>query len=122
MIEFNLDTTASVLYIRPKSALEKSDFAQLSQTVDPHIEKTGGLEGVLVEAATFPGWSTLGALIQHMRFVRDHQKYIKKIAIVTDSAIGNVAENIAAHFIAADIKHFRAGELEAAKRWITSSG
>src|SRR5262245_18695062 len=112
MIEFNLDSAASVLYIRPISALEKGDFAQLAKTVDPHIEKTGDLNGVLVEAATFPGWSTVGALVAHMRFVREHHKHVKKIAIVTDSAIGNVAENFAAHFIAADIKHFRASELE----------
>ena len=41
MIEHTLDAAQSILYLRPKSALEQGDFAQLAKTVDPHIEKTG---------------------------------------------------------------------------------
>ena len=54
----------------------------------------------------------------HFRFVKDHHKHIKKIAIVTDSALGNVAERLASHFVSADIKHFAASELEAARQWV----
>jgi hypothetical protein len=50
--------------------------------------------------------------------VRDHQKHIKKIALVTDSALGNVAEHLASHFVSAEIRHFPAGELETAKQWV----
>ena len=41
-----------------------------------------------------------------------------KVALVTDSALGDVAERLASHFVAAEIKHFPAGQAEAAKRWI----
>jgi hypothetical protein len=34
------------------------------------------------------------------------------------SALGNVAEHLASHFVSAEIRHFSAGELEAAKEWI----
>jgi hypothetical protein len=50
--------------------------------------------------------------------VRDHHKRIKKIGVVTDSPMGNVAEHLASHFVAAEIKHFPAGELESARQWI----
>jgi len=57
-------------------------------------------------------------MVAHFRFVRDYHKRIKKIGLVTDSAMGNVAENLAAHFESAEIRHFPAGEREAATQWI----
>ena len=48
--------------------------------------------GILIEAPAFPGWEDLGAMAAHFRFVRDHHKLIKKVGLVTDSALGKVAE------------------------------
>ena len=120
MMEHSLDTAHSILYVRPKSALQQDDFAQLAKTVDPFIEKTGDLAGLVIETPSFPGWDSLGAMAAHFRFVRDHHKHIKKVAVVTDAALGNLAEKLASHFVAAQIRHFAAGEVEAAQRWIMS--
>jgi hypothetical protein len=118
MIEHTLDTANSILYVRPKSALEERDFVALAKTVDPYIEETGNLAGLIIEVPAFPGWENLGAMAAHFRFVRDHHKRIKKIGLVTDSALGNVGEHLASHFVSAEIRHFSAGELEAAKKWV----
>jgi stage II sporulation SpoAA-like protein len=118
MIEHTLDTEHSILIVRPKSALEQDDFVQLAKTVDPYIGETGDLAGLIIEAPAFPGWDSLGAMVAHFRFVRDHHKHIKKVGLVTDSAMGNVAERLASHFVSAEIRHFSAGELEAAKQWV----
>ena len=122
MIEHTLDTANGILYLRLKSALEQDDFMQLAKTVDPYIEKTGDLAGLVIEAPSFPGWESLGAMAAHFRFVRDHHKRIKKIALVTDSALGTVAQHLGSHFVSAQIRHFPAGELEAAKQWVMSRG
>jgi hypothetical protein len=50
--------------------------------------------------------------------VRDHHKHIKKIGLVTDSALGNVAEHLASHFVSAEIRHFPAGQLAATEQWV----
>jgi hypothetical protein len=118
MIDHTLDTAHSILYLRPKSTLDKDDFVQLAKAVDPYIEKNGALAGLIIEAPAFPGWESLGAMAAHFRFVRDHHKRIKRIGLVTDSALGNVAERLASHFVPAEIRHFSAGELEAAKKWV----
>jgi SpoIIAA-like len=118
MIEYTLDAADSILYVRMKSALEQGDFLQLAKSVDPYIEETGDLAGLIIEAPAFPGWDSLGAMADHFRFVRDHHKHIRKIGLVTDSALGNVAERLASTFVSAEIKHFPAGKLEAAKQWI----
>jgi hypothetical protein len=39
---------------------------------------------------------------------------------VTDSSIGNVAERLASHFVAAEIRHFGSSEIDAARQWILS--
>jgi SpoIIAA-like len=121
MIESSLDTASSILYVRPKSALAEDDFVQLPKTVDPFIQSTGGLAGLVLEVSAFPGWESLGAMAAHFRFVRDHHTRIKKVAIVTDAPIGTVAEKLASHFVSATIKHFPAGATAAARQWITSA-
>ncbi|MBW7472676.1 STAS/SEC14 domain-containing protein [Marinobacter sp. M216] len=118
MIEHTLDTAHSILYVRPTSSLEKDDFRQLAETADPFIEETGALEGLIISSPTFPGWKSIGAMVTHFRFVRDHHKFIRKVALVTDSAFGDLGEHLASHFLSADIKHFPVNDLEAAEKWV----
>ena len=118
MIEYDLDTAHSILQVRPKSALGKNDFVELAKAVDPQIEGGGDLAGLIINAPAFPGWDSFGAMVTHFRFVRDHQKYIKKVAVVTDSHLGDVAERLASHFVSAKIRHFSGEQIEQARQWI----
>ena len=120
MIDHSFDAAQSILHLRPKAALTREDFAQIAKTVDPHIEKAGALAGILIEFSAFPGWDSIGAMAAHLRFVREHHQHVKKIAVVTDAKLGAVAEKLASHFVAATIKHFPAGQAEAARKWITA--
>ena len=118
MIDYDLDREHSILLVRPKGALAEADFARLASVVDPYIEATGGLAGLIIETPGFPGWDSLAAMVAHFRFVRDHHRHIRRIGLVTDSAMGDVAPRLASHFVSAEIRHFPAGSLEAAKQWI----
>jgi hypothetical protein len=120
MIDYALDADNSILHVRPKSALAAADFASLASAVDPHIESAGKLAGLIVETDSFPGWNSLKAMAAHFRFVRDHHKHIGKVALVTDFALGDMIPRLASHFVAAEIKHFPAGQFDAAKQWILS--
>ena len=120
MIDYHLDPATAVLTVRPESAFQKSDFETIATVVDPQIEQHGDLAGLIIEAPHFPGWDSFGALVTHMRFVRDRQKHVKKVALVTDSHFGDVAEHLASHFVSAQIRHFPADEMEQARSWIAS--
>ena len=120
MIDYDVDTAHSIVLVRPQSRLDKDDFVELAKAVDPQIEATGDLAGVIIDAPSFPGWEDFGSMISHFRFVRDHQKHVKRVAVVTDSALGNVAEHLASHFVSAEIKQFPGGQTEAARQWITT--
>jgi stage II sporulation SpoAA-like protein len=57
-------------------------------------------------------------MVTHFRFVRDHHKRIRKVALVTDSPVGDVAEHLASHFVSAKVRHFPGGQLDQARQWI----
>ena len=104
MIEFELLRDAGVLIVAPKGALTAADFRAISGTVDPYISENGKLTGLLIDAPSFPGWDNLGALIEHIRFVRDRHRKIERVAAVTDSAILTIAPQIAEHFAHPEFK------------------
>ena len=118
MIEFELLRDAGVLIVAPKGALTAEDFRAISRTVDPYISENGNLTGLLLEAPSFPGWDSLGALIEHMRFVRDHHRKIERMAVVTDGTILTVAPKIAEHFAHPEFKVFRSEERDNALAWL----
>ena len=121
MLDHSLDTAHGIVHLKPKGALAKEDFARLAKTVDPYIESRGELTGIIIDAPQFPGWDSFGAMAAHFRFIGDHHKRVKKIAVVTDAALGNFAEKLASHFVSATVKRFRASEIQAAEKWIMNA-
>lgn len=119
MLDCTLDKENAIVVVRPDSPLDRSDFVELGKLVDPQIEAEGDLAGLIIDAPTFPGWDSFGALVTHIRFVHDHHKHVKKVAVVTDSRLGDFAEHLAAHFVSAEIRKFSAGDVGEAQRWIT---
>ena len=85
MLEHRLDPARSILYLHPTGPLQKEDFARIAGIVDPHIEAKGDLAGLVLDIKAFPGWESLGAMAAHLKFVREHHKKVKKIAIVTST-------------------------------------
>ena len=120
MISFTLDEKHGLLTVRPRGKLENQDFQSLAQSVDPFIEEQGNLRGLLIVTEKFPGWKDFSGMIEHMKFVRGHHREIGKIALVTDSKMADLAENLGKHFIKATIKHFSFNEEETARNWIAS--
>ena len=102
----------------PDGALTEEDFKSAISIVDPWIEKNGQLKGLIIHSESFPGWESFGAMTAHLRFVNEHHKMINRVALVTDSAIGNLAEIIAAHFTKSDIGLFPYKALNEARSWV----
>jgi len=119
MIHFHLDPATAILTVRPQAKLDTEDFTELAAAVDPQSDQHGDLAGLILEAAHFPGWDSVGSMLTHLKFVRDHQKHVKKVAVVTDSHLGDLAEHIGGHFVSAEIRHFPAGQADQARAWIT---
>jgi hypothetical protein len=118
MLSVEIDEALGVAILEPNGPLSKDDFKSATQAIDPYIEKTGSLNGLVIHTKAFPGWDSLTALSSHLRFVRDHHKQLARVAFATDSVVGSFAESVASHFVNAEIKHFAYQELEQAKHWV----
>jgi SpoIIAA-like len=108
---------SGVLVIEPDRPLRAEDFDALALTVDSWIEAHGDLRGVVVHAREFPGWDNLGAFFRHLRFVRDHHRLVRRIAVAAGGRLADLAPKLAEHFIAAEIKHFDYEDLDRAIAW-----
>src|SRR5512134_4038919 len=118
MLTHELLKDEGILILRPQAALEAADFEALAKEVDPYIEAHGRLRGLVIEAESFPGWSDLAALLSHFRFVRDHHRFIARVAAVSDSPLLSVAPRIASHFVSAEVRHFDFSAREQALAWV----
>jgi hypothetical protein len=80
MMQYELLRDQGVLTLKPDGALRAEDFVALASAVDPYIEQHGELNGLMLEAQSFPGWDDFAALVSHVRFVRDHHRRLRRIA------------------------------------------
>lgn len=119
MIHVELDPATKTATLRPEGELAEGDFAKVASELDPFIEAQGKLNGLVISTRDFPGWKSFGAMTAHFSFVKEHQKHVARVALVTDSVVGDLAEKLASHFVSAEIKHFPFGELEQARQWVT---
>lgn len=122
MIQHELRRDTGILIITPQGPLEKKDFEMLAREVDPYIQEKGRLNGLMIQAKSFPGWHDFAALVSHFKFVKNHHQHIAKIAAVTDSGFLSILPSIAKHFVRADVRHFDYNDKEKALQWLNSTG
>lgn len=120
MIKHEFLDDAGVLIVTPEGPLQASDFMDLAAVVDPYIEEHGALRGLLIYVEHFPGWGNFAALLSHLRFVKDHQKHIARVAVVTDSTVLSVLPKIASHFVKAEVQHFDYDKKDLALLWVAN--
>ena len=118
MIKHEFRKNDGILIIEPQTSLQASDFDTLSDIVDPYIQENGTLNGLVIHTESFPGWHDFGAMLAHIKFVKDHHAHISKVAAVADEGIIAILPAIADHFVKADVKHFGSDDLENAIEWI----
>lgn len=119
MIDVALDAESAIVTVKPSEALTEEDFELVAGVVDPFVEHRGNLTGLIIQADSgFPGWADFAGLTAHLRFVRDHHRKIKRVAVVTDDPVASHLPALAKHFVAAEIRHFASAELAAAREWL----
>lgn len=118
MLKVVIDNETGIAQLEPHGALTKEDFSSATKIVDNYLDEHDKLNGLIIHTEKFPGWDSFGAMISHLEFAKEHHKKVSRVAIVTDSVLGDFAEKIASHFIAAEIKHFSFQELDKAESWI----
>ena len=118
MMTYQILEDENIVIIEPKGTLTEDDFRELKRDVDLHLVRTGTLEGVLIRSGEFPGWDSIGTMITHLRFVRDHHRLVKKVALAGDGALATTIPKLVEHFVSAEVKGFAFDEKEKAMAWL----
>src|SRR5262245_48011169 len=107
-----------IVIITPDGKLQTADFDRLAAEVDPIISANGMLNGLMVYARAFPGWSDLAAFAAHIRFITGHRGKVRRAAVVSDSALLAWAPAVAKPIVGAEVRHFPAAEKDQALAWL----
>lgn len=118
MLHVEIDQADRLAVLKPDGPLEKSDFENAAKQIDPFIEQVGKLNGIMICVEKFPGWDSFAAFIRHMKFVKEHHRQVKRVAFVTDSSLGDTVEELAGHFVAAEVERFPFAAFDEARSWV----
>ena len=93
MIHVDLNEAEGVAVIRPEQmhGLSEADFKELKDLIDHYLRDHDTLRGLVIVAKSFPGWENFKAFTSHIRFIRDHHRAIRKVALVSDSRLLSAA-------------------------------
>jgi hypothetical protein len=107
--------------LEPLGPLTSDDFKAIAQHIDPIIEGGGRLHGLMIKTRSFPGWESLGDVIEHIRFVKNHHRAIDRVALVSDTPLAHIFPAIVGHFVSAQVRQFDFDDYEAAVVWMQST-
>jgi stage II sporulation SpoAA-like protein len=122
MVEIEIDESKGVATLRPTpgQSLTEEDIGNLKAMIDGYLASHETLQGMVVVADYFPGWDSLSAFLSHLKLVREHEKEIDKIAVVSDNGLLHAMPSIADHFVKAKIRNFATSELAQAQEWVAT--
>lgn len=116
-LDHHLDTERKILTVEINGPLASENFEILANSVDPWIKEHKYLQGLVIHARKFPGWGNFGSMVQHIQFVKNHHRKIRKVAFSADGVLADLGPKISKHFVEAETKHFAYDELAAAQKW-----
>lgn len=122
MLELEINKNKNYVIVRPRGKLAKEDFTNLAQEVDAYINKNDKVPSLVFQADGFPHWDKFKAFTAHLKFFKDAQKIIPKVAIVSDNKALVVLPKIAQHFAKAKVRHFPEMKMKQALKWASSEG
>ncbi|MCE3555154.1 STAS/SEC14 domain-containing protein [Pseudonocardia sp. RS11V-5] len=121
MMEVALDAATGVVTAEVSEALRIEDFERLAATVDPWMHEHGELPGIVLHVRRVPGWTSLGSLLRHVRFVVGHQGKVERLALATDVPAAEAVASVVGRVMHPEIRAFGYAALETAQVWAAGS-
>ena len=111
----------NVVTLTPVGSLSADDFSQLTATIDRQINETNQVPNLIIHVGKLPHWASFRAFSQHLKFVRDHQRIVAKVAIVGDNFAVRTLPLLMDVFVSAKVRTFAEAKLDDARQWAEES-
>ncbi len=122
MLDIEIDEGQNLVVIKPEGKLEKADFKRLTTLIDGYVNTHDHIPSLVIEAVNFPKWKKFGAFLAHLKFVRNAQSFVPKVALISDSKPITFMAALARHFVKARVRHFPLERREQAFAWVKTKG
>lgn len=120
MIEVKADMDQGLVVVKVVGKLEEGELQDIAgPVVDEIIAEQGRVKGLLLDATGFEGWDGLPSLLSHLKFVKHHQKFIRKVALVGNHTWQSIAPKVASIFLDALPKYFPEDQMTSARHWVS---
>ena len=121
-VAIRLVPDAGVVVVEVTQPLRTADLDALATTVDTWLATHDALQGVVVHARAVPGWKNVAALVRHLRFVADHHRRIRRVALAVDGALAGLAPTVANRVVRPQVRRFAFSALDDAVAWAADRG
>lgn len=115
-----LDVDTGILVLEPAAdkALSEDDFEAVGKAIGHYLEDHKRLRGIMIHSRRFPGWRSIGALFAHLKFVNSVHDRIDRLAMVTSSPLGSIADHVLDPLMLAKVRKFDYDERDQAMAWL----
>ncbi|MEM8667108.1 MAG: STAS/SEC14 domain-containing protein [Planctomycetota bacterium] len=117
-IELIENADAKLLEVKVSGKLTADDYSTLEPGVEKLINDAEKIK-ILFIMSDFHGWD-VGAVWEDIKFATKHCRDIEKVAMVGENSWEKWMAAICKPFTMSSIKYFDAGDVDAAREWITS--
>jgi hypothetical protein len=118
MIEFLPQNDGNLVALNLQGKITHEEFEALTPMIDSQIEKDGGEIRLLLDLVEFEGYEDLHALWEHFVLVKNHHKFVKRVAVLGSAEWEKRFAQLAGQFALADVGYYEAGEMEDAIGWL----
>ncbi|MBL4855063.1 MAG: STAS/SEC14 domain-containing protein [Robiginitomaculum sp.] len=122
MIKIEKFKAKNIIRVSPLGKFEKSDFKRLNTCMDEYINSHDRVPSVVIHAEKFPRWKKFSAFLAHIKFVKNAQNFVPKVAIVSDKISVKIIPALVRHFIKAKVRLFSVAGMEEAMDWAAAPG
>jgi hypothetical protein len=116
MISFE-PISASAMKVVVSEKLTVADFRQLGPQIDAMVDRSGRIR-LLIDATEFGGWENFKAFEVHAGFVKMHQMYVERLAVIAGHDWQHWLVDTLRMFLHPEAKAFDKGRESEAMHWI----
>lgn len=120
MLETTIDRENNLIVATARDTLSEADFDGLSENINDYINSTDRAPGIVLNAETLPHWKNAAAMFAHLKLVREHEKVLPKVALVSDNTALSIMPSLVDHFVRAKVRHFPRDAFDKAVEWAAS--
>ena len=92
----------------------------ITKDADALIAEKWTINWVLINVSSFDWYESFSAFLSHIKFIKNHQEFVKKLAIIWDETWEKILPKLVNIFVHPELKRFSIENENKAIEWLKS--